>query len=221
MSWESTATYYEILNNSIHMRLGGHHAAECVLYSIDFARVERLQTAGDWEALTRMMEDAGARLARAGAEFLLICANTMHLMADEVERAAGIPVLHIADAAATAILAQGQRRVGLLGTRFTMEKDFYTKRLLQKHGIEAIVPDEGDRELVHGIIFNELVHGVVTGESREKLLGVIARLTARGAQGIVLGCTELPLLLTQKDCETKLYDTTALHALAAVDYALA
>jgi len=220
MSWESTAAYYALLNETVHARLGGYHAAECVLHSFDFARIERLQRENDWPALTRLMLDAGIRLREAGADFLVICANTMHIMADEAERASGIPVLHIADAAAAAIRADGLRRVGLLGTKFTMEKDFYVKRLREKHGIEALVPDAADRETVHGVIFGELVHGVVRDSSREKLLGVIERLTGQGAEGVVLGCTELPLLLKQQDCPQKLYDTTTLHALAAVEYAL-
>lgn len=220
MSWESTATYYQLLNETIHSRLGGHHACECVLHSFDFARIERLMSREDWPALSALLSQAGVRLREAGAEFLLICTNTMHLMAEEVERAAGIPLLHIADATGAAMLADGKRKAGLLGTRFTMEKDFYAKRLADRYGIETLVPGGEDRTLVHDIIFGELVHGVVTDESRRKLICVIDRLTQRGAEGIILGCTELPLLLTQKDCPAALYDTTALHALAAADYAL-
>ena len=221
MSWESSAQYYRLINEGVRAARGPTASARVVLWSFDFAEIEALQRAGDWPALTALMIDAAKRLARVGAEHLLICTNTMHLMADEVEAAAGIPLLHIADPAGAAIRAAGLHRVGLLGTAFTMEQGFYRDRLAQRHGLEVLVPGADDRALVHRVIYEELVAGTVSVESRQAYSEVIARLVARGAQGVVLGCTEIMLLIGAEDSAVSLFDTTALHAAAAVNLALA
>ena len=221
MSWESSAQYYRLINEGVRAARGPTASARLVLWSFDFAEIEALQHAGDWAALTVLMEDAARRLAAAGAEHLLICTNTMHLMADQVEAAAGIPLLHIADPAGAAIRAVGLHKVALLGTTFTMEQGFYRDRLVQRHGLEVLVPDADDRALVHRVIYDELVAGTVTEASRAAYRDVIARLVARGAQGIVLGCTEIMLLIGAEDSVVPLFDTTALHAAAAVQLALA
>lgn len=220
MSWESSLHYYKIVNEEIKKRLGGHHSCKCMMYSVDFAEVEQLQHEGKWDQLTELMLEAASNIKKGGADFLIICTNTMHKMADDIERKAGIPVLHIADAAAESIKAQKMKKVGLLGTRFTMEQDFYKGRLWEKHGIEVIIPREKERQSVHDIIYNELVHGVTKESSRKIYAEIIDSLVAEGAEGIILGCTEIPLLICQKDCEARLFDTTAIHALAAVEAAL-
>ena len=220
MSWESSAQYYRLINEGVRAARGPTASARVLLWSFDFAEIEALQHAGDWPALTALMIDAARRLAGAGAEQLLICTNTMHLMADEVEAAAGIPLLHIADPAGAAIRAAGLHKVGLLGTAFTMEQGFYKDRLAQRHGLEVLVPDAADRALVHQVIYDELVAGTVTEASRAAYREVIARLVAGGAQGIVLGCTEIMLLIGAEDSKVSLFDTTALHAAAAVKLAL-
>lgn len=220
MSWESTAEYYRIINQAVKERLGGHHSAKLLVYSVDFGEIEDLQHSGEWGDLTRLMIEAAGRVERGGADFLLICTNTMHKMAGEVEESIGIPLLHIVDAAAEEIKRRGLAVVGLLGTRFTMEQDFYRGRLKDAHGIEVLVPAEADREAVHSIIFDELCHGIIEPASRDVLKRVIEKLVSEGAQGIVLGCTELPFLIKQEDVATPLFDTTEIHALAAVDRAL-
>ena len=221
MSWESSAQYYRLINEGVRTARGSTASARLLLWSFDFAEIEALQHAGDWAALTVLMEDAGKRLAAAGADHLLICTNTMHLMADAVEAAAGIPLLHIADPAGSAIRAAGLTKVGLLGTAFTMEQDFYRDRLARRHGLEVLVPDPDDRATVHRVIYDELVAGTVREESRRAYREVIARLVARGAEAIVLGCTEIMLLIDADDSAVPLFDTTALHAAAAVELALA
>ena len=221
MSWESSAQYYLLINEGVRAARGPTASAKLLLWSFDFAEIEALQHAGDWPALTERMCDAGRRLAGAGAEHLLICTNTMHLMADQVEAAAGIPLLHIADPAGAAIRAAGLHRVALLGTAFTMEQSFYRDRLTQRHGLEVLVPGADDRALVHRVIYEELVAGTVRDESRQAYQDVIARLVARGAQGVVLGCTEIMLLIGAEDSAVPLFDTTALHAAAATKLALA
>lgn len=220
MSWESSAVYYDIINKEIKKRLGGHHSCQCLMYSVDFSEIEHLQHQGDWEGLTRIMIDAAQRVERGGADFLVICTNTMHKMAPEVEKSIGIPLLHIVDAVAEEILRKGLKKIALLGTRFTMEQDFYKGRLTEKHGIEVIIPDLAGVEIVHRIIYNELVHGVIKEESRLEYLAVIERLITRGAQGIILGCTEIPLLVKQEDCPVPVFDTTTIHAVAAVVHAI-
>ena len=221
MSWESSAQYYRLINEGVRAARGPSASAKILLWSFDFAEIEALQHTGEWAALTALMVDAGQRLAAAGAEHLLICTNTMHLMAGEVEAAAGIPLLHIADPAGAAIRAAGLGKVGLLGTAFTMEQGFYKDRLAQHFGLEVLVPEAEDRTLVHRVIYDELVAGVALGASRQAYREVIARLVSRGAEAIVLGCTEIMLLIGADDSAVPLFDTTALHAEAAVKLVLA
>jgi len=220
MSWESSLEYYRIMNQAVKEKLGGFHSAPCILYSVDFDDVEKLQHQGDWESLTRLMIEAAQRVKKAGADFLLICTNTMHKMADEVQRAVRIPLLHIADVTAGAVKANGQSRVGLLGTKFTMEQDFYKGRLKEIHGLDVLIPEDKERQVIHDILYNELCLGEIKELSREKFQSIIRNLVKRGAQGVILGCTEIPLIVRQEDYEIPLYDTTALHAHAAVDFAL-
>jgi len=219
MSWESTAHYYRVLNETVRDRAGGLHSAPIVLHSVDFAPIAELQAADDWDTAAGILGSAARGLASAGAEFLVIATNTMHIVAAQIEAAAGIPVLHIADPTAEAIIDAGIGTVGLLGTRFTMEKDFYTGRLRER-GLTAIVPEAADREIVHRIIYDELVLGVVREKSREQYRGVMQRLVDRGAGGIILGCTEITLLVGPQDSPVPVFDTTKLHALAAVARAL-
>ena len=220
MSWESSLEYYRIMNQAVKEKLGGFHSAPCILYSVDFDDVEKLQHQGDWESLTRLMIEAAQRVKKAGADFLVICTNTMHKMADEVQRAIQIPLLHIADVAAEAVKANGQSRVGLLGTKFTMEQDFYKGRLQEIHGIDVLIPEDKERQVIHDILYNELCLGEIKELSKGKFQSIIQNLVQRGAQGVILGCTEIPLIVSQEDYEIPLYDTTALHAKAAVDFAL-
>ncbi|NVD43180.1 aspartate/glutamate racemase family protein [Ensifer sp. HO-A22] len=221
MSWESSAQYYRIVNQEVRVRLGGVHSAKSLMWSMDFGEIERLQHIGDWSALTGEMIDAARRLEAGGADFLVICTNTMHRMADAVSAAVAIPLLHIADPTAEKIKALRLSRVGLLGTAFTMEQDFYKGRLIERHGLDVIVPDETDRKTVHDIIYKELVVGRVEDASRDAYRQVIQRLVDRGAQAIIMGCTEIMLLISQADSPVPVFDTTELHALAAVDLALA
>jgi aspartate racemase len=216
MSWESSAQYYRLINEGFRSARGPAASAPCLLWSFDFAQIEALQRAGDWATQTGLMEDAARRLVSAGADALIICTNTMHLMADAVEQAAGVPLLHIADPAGAAIRALGLARVGLLGTAFTMEQAFYRDRLAQRHGLEVLVPGETDRALVHRVIYDELIAGVLNEESRAAYRAVIARLVDCGAQAVILGCTEIMLLIGPEDSAVPLFDTTALHAAAAV-----
>jgi len=220
MSWESTQEYYRIINQRVKEKAGGFHSAKIVLYSVDFEEVESRQHQGRWEELTALMIDAAQRVERAGADVLLICTNTMHLMADSVQESIRIPLLHIVDVTAEAVKARGFRKVGLLGTRFTMEKDFYKGRLQKKHGLEVLVPEEKDRELVHAILYDELCLGKISDTSKQVFQKIIAKLKDGGAQGIILGCTEIPLLVKQEDYKIPLFDTTTIHAEAAVDFAL-
>ncbi|HBD19038.1 MAG TPA: aspartate racemase [Arenimonas sp.] len=220
MSWESTLPYYRLANEAVREALGGLHSARLVLYSVDFAEVERMQREGRWDDAGRLLGDAGKALRAAGAEALVLCTNTMHKVAADIEAISGLPLLHIADPTAAAIRAAGLARIGLLGTRFTMEGEFYRRRLEEKHGLEVLVPDDGDRELVHRVIYDELCRGRIEDASRAAYLAVIDRLAARGAQGIVLGCTEIGLLVSPADTALPLFDTTALHARGAVAWAL-
>ena len=221
MSWESSAEYYRIVNEQVRDRLGGLRSARCLMWSFDFAEIEALQHAGRWDDATALMVDAARRLERGGADFLLICTNTMHRMAAEVQAAVGIPLLHIADPTADRIRAAGLRRVGLLGTAFTMEQDFYKGRLADRHGLEVLIPEEADRATVHRIIYDELVQGRVEPASRQAYREVIARLVERGAEAVILGCTEIMLLVGAEDSAVPLFDTTAIHAEAAVELATA
>lgn len=220
LSWESTTEYYRIINREMQRRMGGVHSAKIVMHSFDFAEIEPLQAAEKWDDARDMMIAAAKGLYRAGADFIVIASNTMHRMADAVEWQSRLPVLHIADPAALKIKSVGLRRVGLLATAYTMEQDFLIGRLREKHGLDVIVPDAEDRQIVHTIIYEELVKGIVTNPSREVYRDVIARLIGRGAEAIVLACTEIMLLVKPDDSTVPLFDTTELHALAAVDWAL-
>lgn len=221
MSWESSAQYYRIVNEEVRRRLGGTHSARCLMLSVDFAEVEAMQHAGKWQQLGEAMLRETARLAAGGADFLVLCTNTMHLFAPLLEEQGALELLHIADAAGAAIRARGMTRVGLLGTRFTMEEPFYRERLAGAFGIEAMIPGDEDRAMIHRVIYDELVQGEVRAESREAYRAAIARLVDEGAQGIVLGCTEIMLLVGEEDSPVPVFDTTRLHALAAVERALA
>ncbi|HSX71861.1 MAG TPA: aspartate/glutamate racemase family protein [Pseudomonas sp.] len=220
MSWESTLPYYRHVNEAIKARLGGLHSAQLVLYSVDFHEIEQLQRSGDWQRAGERLGEVAVALQRAGADFLVLCTNTMHKVAAAIEDASGLPLLHIADPTAAAIRAAGLQRVGLLGTRFTMEQPFYRERLEQRHGIDVLVPDEADRDLVHRVIYEELCLGTVREESRQAYRQIIERLVARGAQAVILGCTEIGLLVGEADAAVPLFDTTLLHARAAADEAL-
>lgn len=216
MSWESTATYYRELNQGIKAKLGGLHSAKICLVSVDFAEIERLQHSGDWEGTAAILSEAAVAIEKGGADFLLICTNTMHKVAPQIEKSISIPLLHIADATADRLLGDGIKKVGLLGTRFTMEQDFYKGRLADKYGIDVIVPNESEREDVHAIIYNELCLGTINESSRLRYLEIIDRLAANGAEAIILGCTEIALLVQQSHTTVVLYDTTAIHAEQAI-----
>lgn len=221
MSWESTVSYYQALNQGVKARLGGLHSARLLLHSVDFAEVEALQHRGDWDVLARLLVDAALGLQGAGAQGLLIATNTMHKLAPALEAALDIPLLHIADAVGAKLKADGITRAGLLGTRFTMEQDFYHARLAERFGIELLVPEADERQQVHDIIYQELCCGQIRADSRQAYLAIMAKLQARGAQAVVLGCTEIPLLVQPQHTDIPLYDTAALHAAAAVEWALA
>ncbi len=220
MSWESTIPYYRQINETIRERLGGLHSARIVLYSVDFHEIERLQHAGDWDSAGVILADAARSLEAAGAAFLVLCTNTMHKVAGSIEAAVAIPLLHIADPTADEIKRAGYSTVGLLGTRFTMEQAFYRDRLSEHHGLRVVVPESEDREAVHRIIYEELCLGVVSPESRDAYRRVMKSLASQGAQAIILGCTEISLLVDQQDSEVPLFDTTAIHARMAAEEAL-
>ncbi|MCL7945419.1 aspartate/glutamate racemase family protein [Marinobacter sp. ATCH36] len=220
MSWESTQTYYRLINEGVKTRLGGLHSAKLVLYSVDFAEIEALQHQGDWSATARILSEAALALQKAGADFLVIGTNTMHKVAPEIEKAIGIPLLHIADATSKALAQDGIERVGLLGTRFTMEQTFYSNRL-EEAGIQVITPNQAERDEVHRIIYEELCRGEINPASREAYLEIVNSLSKRGAQAVILGCTEIGLLIQQTDTNVPLYDTTEIHAKAAVEQMLA
>ena len=220
MSWESSAEYYRIINREVRNRLGGVHSARSLMWSVDFGEIERLQHDGEWDKLTDQMKDAAVRLERGGADFVLLCTNTMHRMADAVAGAIRIPLLHIADPTGERIKAGGFAKVGLLGTAFTMEQDFYKGRLQDRFGLDVLIPVADERRVIHDIIYKELVAGEIVAGSRTAYRKIIAGLITRGAQAIILGCTEIMLLVSQDDSAVPLFDTTTLHALAAVDRAL-
>ncbi len=219
MSWESTALYYRLTNELVRDRMGGLHSARIVLASVDFAEVEALQVAGDWDRAGELLGAEAARLEAAGADFLVLCTNTMHKVAPAIEAAVGIPLLHLGDATGTAVRAAGLDTIGLLGTGFTMSQDFYRDRLAS-HGLRVLVPGEHDQRMVHRVIYDELCLGVVRAESRAAYVEVVGALVARGAQGVVLGCTELELLLAQDDLTVPVFPTTRIHVEAAVERAL-
>ncbi|MBD3656887.1 MULTISPECIES: aspartate/glutamate racemase family protein [Marinobacter] len=220
MSWESTQTYYRLLNEGVKRRLGGLHSAKLILYSVDFAEIEELQHQGNWAETGNILSRAARALEQAGAEFLVIGTNTMHKVAPEIEQTIGIPLLHIADATAGVLKQDGLSSVGLLGTRFTMEQDFYRERLEQA-GIQVIVPEEPEREVIHRVIYEELCQGEINQASKQAYLEIVTSLIERGAQAVVLGCTEIGLLIRQEDTPVAVYDTTEIHAAQAVEKALA
>ena len=220
MSWESSVEYERLINVEVRARLGGTHSADLLVRSYDFAAVEALQEAGDWDGAGDLLAGDAVRLAAAGAELIVLCTNTMHRVAERIEAAVDVPFLHIADATAAAVRAAGVGRVALLGTRYTMEQDFYRGRI-EGHGIEVVVPDDADRAVVHDVIYDELVRGVIRPESRAAYLEVIDRLVARGAEGVIAGCTEIELLVTPDDVAIAYFPTTRIHAMAAVEAALA
>lgn len=220
MSWESTIPYYRHINETIKCQLGGLHSAKIVLFSVDFHEIERLQMQGDWAAAGELLAQAAQRLEAAGVDFIVICTNTMHKVYDQIVAAISIPVCHIADATADVITQQKIETVGLLGTRFTMEQDFYKARLSEQHPIKVIVPDEADRGLVHQVIYQELCLGLINNESREAFRQVMQRLVEKGAQGIILGCTEIGLLVDKSDASVPLFDTAKIHAVQAAEISL-
>ena len=220
MSWESSIEYYRIINEAVKEKLGGLHSAKSIMVSVDFAEVEILQHQGKWSEAARMMVDAAKSLENGGADFIVICTNTMHKAADEIQANVKIPLLHIADATAQLVKDSGIHTIGLLGTRFTMEEEFYKGRLSQNYGLKVIIPNAGEREIVHRVIYDELVIGEIKQHSKEQYIGIIENMVNQGAEGIILGCTEIGLLIHQQDCRVPLFDTTMIHAEAAVEYAL-
>ncbi|MDQ2988573.1 MAG: aspartate/glutamate racemase family protein [Pseudomonadota bacterium] len=220
MSWESTVPYYRQINETVKQHLGGLHSAKIILYSVDFHDVERLQHAGDWDAAGALLAAAARALESAGADFLVLCTNTMHKVAPAIEAAVGIPLFHIVDPTAAAIKQAGFSTIGLLGTRFTMEQDFYRERLRERHGLAVLVPAPPDRDIVHRVIYDELCLGKVVTQSRDEYRRIMAALVAQGAQAIILGCTEIALLVGQQDASVPLFDTTGIHAREAAEHAL-
>jgi len=220
MSWESTVPYYRVINQTVNERLGGLHSAKVILYSVDFHEIEQLQHAGEWQETGRILAAAAQSLQAAGADFLVLCTNTMHKVSQQIESAVDIPLLHIADATAQEIRCAGIRVVGLLGTRFTMEQNFYRGRLQQEHGLRVLTPGERDREVIHRVIYEELCLGKVFDESRQEYVRVIKDLADQGAEGIILGCTEIAMLVGPQDAPVAMFDTTDIHARKAVDWAL-
>ena len=221
MSWESSVEYYRILNESVRDRLGGLHSARCVLVSVDFAEIESLQHSGHWQESGQILAGAASTLQQAGAECVVLCTNTMHKLAPAIQAAISIPFLHIADATGTRVRNSGMHRVGLLGTSFTMEEDFYKERLVNQFGLDVLIPQAAERQQVHDVIYQELCMGILRPESQQCYRDIIASLAARGAQGIILGCTEIGLLVKPDDSPVPLFDTTQIHAEAAVEWALA
>jgi len=220
MSWESSAEYYRIINEKIKEKLGGLHSAKTLMYSVNFEEIERLQHQGKWQELTEIMIDAAKRLEKGGADFIVICTNTMHKMADEIQENVKIPLLNIADATAEKVKNRGIKKVGLLGTKFTMEEDFYKGRLIDKYGLQVLIPNENDRQIVHDVIYKELCLGIVNPESKEKFIKIIKNLVSNGTEAVILGCTEIPLLIKQDDVEIPIFDTTRIHAEAAVEWSI-
>jgi aspartate racemase len=220
MSWESSAEYYRMINEEVRSRLGGLHSARSVMFTVDFAPIERMQHEGRWDEAGEVLAEAASSLERAGADCLVLCTNTMHKVADAITTASRLPFLHIADTTAQAIRAQGVRRVGLLATRYTMEQEFYRGRLSERHELEVLVPEAAERSVVNQVIYDELCLGVVRQESRAQYRSIMRGLVERGAEAIILGCTEITLLVTQADSDVPLFDSTRLHAMAAVDFAL-
>lgn len=220
MSWESSAEYYRLLNQQVHDRLGGQHSAKILMYSVDFAVIEQLQRGGCWDDAAQEMADCARRLERGGADFIVLCTNTMHKVAAAIQQATRLPIVHIADATAERIQTVGINRVGLLGTRFTMEQDFYRGRLTEQYGLDVLVPEAADREIVHRAIYDELCLGKIENRSRTEYLRIMNGLAEQGAEAIILGCTEITLLIKPHDTPLQLFDTTLIHAEKAVELAL-
>ncbi len=220
MSWESTIEYYKTINQEIKNRLGGLHSGKIILFSVNFAEIESLQYSGDWELAGKILANAAIALEKAGAEFILIATNTMHKLAHHVSSSVNIPLLHIADATAEQIIKSKLKKVGLLGTKFTMEQDFYKRRLTEHFNIDVLIPNNKDREIIHNIIYNELCKGIINKDSRKEYIRIISKLEESGAQGIILGCTEIELLINQADCNVPVFPTAKIHAIAAVEASL-
>ena len=220
MSWESSVDYYRIINEETRNILGGSHSSKCLMYSFDFHEIEELQNKNSWEELTKEMVLQADNLKKAGADFIVICTNTMHIMAPDIEKRTGLKVLHIADVTGEEIKRKSIGKVALLGTKFTMEGSFYKKVLKDKHNIDVVIPNDEDREVIHNIIYNELVRGIIKDDSRQKYIKIIDKLVDKGAEGVVLGCTEIPLLIKQKDVSISIFNTTEIHSKAAVRYAI-
>jgi aspartate racemase len=220
MSWESSLEYYRIINEQVKNKLGGLHSAKSLMYSVDFQEIEKVQHQGKWDEAAKSMIEAAKRLQKGGADFIVICSNTMHKVAEDVEKNMKVPLLHIADATAEKIKDAGFKKMGLLGTRFTMEEDFYKGRLIRRYGLEVIIPDEKERQIVHDIIYKELCLGVMKPSSRDQFKEIIQNLLKNGAEAVILGCTEIPLLVKQEEVQVRLFDTTRIHAESAVEYAL-
>lgn len=220
MSWESTELYYRLINETVKSKLGGLHSAKVILHSVDFAEIEKLQHVGDWDKTAKILAKAAQGLEKAGADFIVICTNTMHLVVPQIEAGINIPILHIADATAEEIIKNGIKKVGLIATAFTMEKDFYKERLEKNYNLEVIIPNAKDRKLIHQIIYTELCLGTINEGSRTKYLLIMNKLMQQGAEAIILGCTEIALLVKPEDTVIKLFDTTTIHGLKVVEYAL-
>lgn len=220
MSWESSMLYYQIINETVKVRKGGHHSAKSLLYSVDFQEIKDLQHQGNWAEATKVMIEAAQKLEAGGADVIVICTNTMHKMASQVMNSVSIPLLHIADPTAEKIVSDKIKKVALLGTAFTMEQPFYKDRLTGQFGLEVVVPDEADRAVVHDIIYHELCLGIINEHSKKKYLDIIDSLIRKGAEAVILGCTEITMLISQEDCTIPVYDTTRLHAEAAVDFCI-
>ena len=221
MSWESSMTYYRIINETTRARLGGLHSAKSIMYSVDFGEIEALQHQGNWDDLVTRMIDVARNVEKGGADFVIICTNTMHKMAEDVQNHITIPLLHIADATADKIKSRGMQTVALLGTRFTMEENFYKGRLIRNYGLEVMIPPTDAMQIVHDVIYNELCVGEIRESSKKQYVNIMERLMENGAEGIILGCTEIGLLVQDQDCRVPLFDTARIHAEAAVEYALA
>jgi aspartate racemase len=220
MSFESTLEYYRIINETVRLKLGKLHSAKCLMYSVDFEKIEILQHENKWDELTEIMVDIAKKLKNAGADFIVICTNTMHKMAEEIEEKAQIKVLHIAEAAGKEIIKRKMKKVGLLGTSFTMEQAFYKKVLKDNFNIDVIVPSKEEREIIHKVIYDELCNGIIKEESKDKYIKIINNLVLNGAEGIVLGCTEIPLLIKQEDIDISIFDTTTIHSISAAEFAV-
>ena len=220
LSWESSKEYYRIINETVNERLGGLHSAKCMLYSLDFAEIRKIQQTKGWDEVTKILIDAAHRLEAAGADIVVICANTMHKFVPEIQRRIHVPILHIADATAEKILEKGLKKVGLLGTKMTMEEDFYKGRIGERFGIDVLVPDKDERDFIERAIFDELCVGKMNPSSKKRFKEIIGKLVENGAEGIILGCTEIPLLIKQEDVNVPIFDTAEIHAKAAVEFAL-